>query len=94
MLEILAIIYLCRLNGSTAKKKGHEPARYVVFSVLLWIGGEVLGGIVALILTRGDDGAGLIYIFALLGAVWGACVSRLIVNRLPSVPAIQTEVFD
>ena len=95
MLEILAIIYLCKKNGSIAEKKGYPPGRYKAFTALFWIGGEIAGGIFAILLSSGsDDARGLAYLFALIGAVVGACLSRLMVNRLPTVPALQTEVFD
>jgi len=95
MLEILAIIYLCKKNGSIAEKKGHPPGRYKALTALLWIGGEIAGGIFAILLSSGsDDATGFVYLFALLGAMAGAGLSRLMVNRLPSVPALQTEVFD
>jgi hypothetical protein len=95
MLEILAIIYLCRKNGSIAEKKGHPSGRYKALTALLWIGGEIGGAILALIMTSGnDDLGGLVYLFALVGAVVGAGLSRWMVNRLPSVPALQTGVFD
>jgi hypothetical protein len=95
MLEILAIFYLCRLNGRIVERKGHKSGRYKLLTVLLWIGGELLGGVLALILVNGSEATGLVYLFALGGAVAGAALSCLMVNRLPpAVPAIQTGVFD
>lgn len=95
MLEILAIIYLCKKNGSIAEKKGHPSGRYKALSALLWLGGEIGGGIFAIFLSSGsEDASGLVYLFALIGALVGAGLSRLMVNRLPTVPALQTEVFD
>jgi hypothetical protein len=92
MLEILALIYLSRKNGGIAEKKGHKPGRYKLLTVLLWFGGELLGGILGGILAGGDGGP--VYLLALVGAVVGAGVSRLIVNSLSPVPVVSTEVFD
>jgi uncharacterized membrane protein YeaQ/YmgE (transglycosylase-associated protein family) len=94
LLEILAIIYLCKLNRRIAEKKGHKSGRYKFFTVLLWIGGEILGVVLALSLASEGDDTGPVYLFSLVGALIGAGVSRLIVSNLPSVPALQTEVFD
>ena len=94
MLEILALVYLCRKNGSIAEKKGHKPGRYKALSVLLWFGGEISGAIVGGILDVAGGGGGLVYLLALGGALAGAGMSRLIVNNLAALAPVQIEVFD
>jgi len=94
MLEILALIYLTRKNGAIAEKKGQKPGRYKFLTVLLWFGGEILGAILGAIVDGGGDGMGAVYLFALVGAVVGAGLSRLIVNNLPALAPVPTEVFD
>lgn len=94
MLEILALIYLTRKNGAIAEKKGKKPGLYKLLTVLLWFGGEVFGAILGAVIAGGGDAMGAVYLFALVGALVGAGLSRLIVNKLPSVVPVPTEVFD
>jgi hypothetical protein len=94
MLEILILIHLCRKNGGIAEKKGHKPGRYKLLTVLLWVGGEIFGGIVGAFLAGEGGGAGPVYLLALLGALAGAGLSRLLVNNLQPVAPLQIEVFD
>jgi hypothetical protein len=93
MLEILVLIHLCNKNGGIAKKKGHKPGKYKFLTVLLWFGGEILGAVVGVLLA-GEEGGGPVYLLALLGAVGGAGLSRLLVNNLPSAVPLEIEAFD
>ncbi|HEX4963609.1 MAG TPA: hypothetical protein VF173_22465 [Thermoanaerobaculia bacterium] len=92
MLEILVLIHLTRKNGGIAEKKGHRPGLYKLLTVLLWLGGEIIGAVLGGIMA-GEETA-LIYVLALVGAIVGAGLSRLIVNSLSSLSPVQTEVFD
>jgi membrane protein DedA with SNARE-associated domain len=94
MIEILALIYLARKNGSIAEKKGHKPGRYKLLTVLLWLGGEVGGAFLGAMMAGGTEEMGLIYLLALLGALVGALLSRLIVNKLTALSPVPIEVFD
>jgi membrane protein DedA with SNARE-associated domain len=95
MLEILALMYLTKKNGAIAEGKGHKPGRYKLLTVLFWLGGEVLGGIVGGIVSSGDEGIGLVYVLAILGAIAGATLSRVMVKSLPNlIVPVQTQVFD
>jgi len=95
MLEILALVFLTRKNGAIAEKKGHKPGGYKWLTVLLWVGGEIAGGIAGAAMAGGDESlVGLVYLFALGGALLGAALSRLIVNRLPGLATVPVEVFD
>ena len=84
MLEILLLVYLCRQLGQTLRAKGRSAAWYQFLLVVLWFGGELFGGVVALIL--GIDGIGM-YLGALLGAAGGAAIGFVIAHSLPPVPA-------
>ncbi len=95
MLEILALVFLTRKNGIIAEKKGHNPTGYKWLTALLWFGGEIGGAIAGAAMAEGDAGlTGLVYLFALGGAMLGASLSRLIVNRLPGLEPVPVEVFD
>lgn len=91
MLEILILIHLCRKNGGIAEKKGHKPGRYKALTVLLWFGGEIFGAIAGAFLT---GGGGAVYLLALIGALSGAGLSRLMVNNLPAAAPLEIEAFD
>ncbi|MDE3091291.1 MAG: hypothetical protein KGJ80_18140, partial [Chloroflexota bacterium] len=46
MIEIIVLILLTIQLGRIAKRKGHNATPYRVLTVVLWIGGEVIGVIV------------------------------------------------
>ncbi len=48
MLEIIALIFLCRMNGTLAAKKGLKPGVWKAYTVLAWIGAELAGFMIAL----------------------------------------------
>ena len=73
MLEILAIVGLCKFIGAKAAEKGLTAIVFQILIVLFWIGGEVVGFIVGLFIFGMDDGLNLpaiavAYGFALLSA--------------------------
>lgn len=43
MLEIIALIFLCKWNGELAVKKGLKPVTWKVYTVLAWIIAEFFG---------------------------------------------------
>ena len=95
MLEILALVILTRKNGIIAEKKGHNPTGYKWLTALLWFGGEIAGGIAGAVMAGGDESLKIFaYLFALGGAMLGAALSRVIVNRLPGLEPVPVEVFD
>ncbi len=87
MLEIILVWAMAKSIARRCKAKGRSAAGWVVLFVALWIGGEVMGGIVGAILADGKIGAG-VYFCALMGAALGAITGFVIVNTLP---AIQSE---
>lgn len=46
MLEIIALIFLCRSNGSLAEKKGLKPTKWKIYTAVAWIVGEMLGAMI------------------------------------------------
>jgi hypothetical protein len=92
MLEILFLLYLCKQNGRIVEKKERPAGRYMLLTILLWIGCEITGAALGLLTAR-DYGIGFIYVCALIGAAIGAGLSRLIVIQV-SRPPLRTEVFD
>lgn len=46
MLEILAVIFLCRKNSNNAMVRGRSKGWAIAYTILLWIGFEILGAVV------------------------------------------------
>lgn len=78
MLEILAIVWLCKRIGRIVREKGRSAGGFQFLAVVLWLGGEILGAIVGAM--TGNEPA--IYVFALCGAVVGAIIANIIASSL------------
>lgn len=91
MLEIIVLIFLTRKVGEIVEEKGRRSGWYKVLTVVLWIGGEIIGAIVGLVVA-GATGSGqaVMYICALLGAAIGAALSFIIAKSLSPVAAYNT----
>jgi hypothetical protein len=93
MLELVFVYYLCKGLGKRARAKGYRPVWLQALLVLLWIGGEIGGAvvatIVALIVSPPADMATFeppmlpLYLGALCGAGIGAGMAFAIVALLP-----------
>ena len=85
MLEVLAVIGLCRLNKRNAIARGKRPGGFIALTIVLWIVMEIIGFIVGTIVqyaVSGDiestGGLNLIVIFFAYGfAGLGALISFL-----------------
>jgi len=90
MLEILLVWTLAKKIGNIVQNKGHARWGYQLLLVVLWIGGEVAGGIVGAIAQEGG-GQGekgfpcMAYVCALVGAAIGAGIAFAIANGLANV---------
>jgi hypothetical protein len=98
MLEILALIWMCRSIGTKLRKKGYQKRwPYQLLLVVLWFTGELMGGIIGGVIAAlqgmtENDGAMLIaWIIGLIGAIIGAVIVFVIVGGLP--PAEVEEEF-
>ena len=86
MLEIIILIFLVRHVGEIVRSKGRKAGWFQVMTVVLWIGGELFGGIVGGIIgALTESGMALAYVLALLGAAAGAGISILIVRNLSTM---------
>lgn len=92
MIEILILIALTKKIGSICEDKGHSAGKYKLYTVLLWFGGEIGGGILGAII--GDGEMGMAYILALVGAITGAVLSFVIANNLPDESSDLVDVFE
>lgn len=82
MLEILAIIFLSKKNGKLAEKKGLKASTWILYSVLCWIGFEVIGAIIG-ILAFGQENFLPTYLLALALAVSSYFFIRSVLNKKP-----------
>ena len=83
MIEILVIWLLARKIGEIVKEKGHRSGWYIFLTIVLWIGGELVGAIIGTILAF-ELGLSecLVYPFALAGAACGAGLAYLIASNV------------
>ena len=84
MLEIIAIIFLSKKNGKLAVQKGLKSGTWILYSVLAWIGLEVLGVLVG-IMIFGEENVIPIYLLALILAVSSYFLIRSILEKKPDV---------
>jgi len=80
MLEILLLVFLSRRIGNIAAKKGHKKRPNIIFFIVMWIAGELIGGLLGAFLAKGHFYT--TYIMALLGAAVGAVIAFRIVKNL------------
>jgi hypothetical protein len=50
IIEIIALIFLCKSNGQLALQKGLKPGSWKLYTVLAWLGAEFIGCILGLIM--------------------------------------------
>ena len=91
MLEIILLIFLTRRVGEIVEEKGRRSGWYKVLTVVLWIGGEIIGAIVGLVVAElTGSGQFLMYLCALAGAALGAVLAFVIAKSLSPVAAYNT----
>lgn len=95
MFEIIALYFLCKMNGSLAIKKGVAPNPWKIYTILAWIIAEFIGIGIGVTLW----GIGQIYgiiAFALFCAFGGYLIIRRMLEQLPDAeqPANRNSVDD
>lgn len=70
MLEIIALIFLGGQMGKMAIRKGQKPGMWKLYTVLAWIGGEVIGILISIMAFNKEDYMGMLPL-ALAGALGG-----------------------
>ena len=50
MLEIIALIFLCKRNGQLAERKGLKPSTWKIYTIIAWIVAEFLGIFIGMIM--------------------------------------------
>lgn len=85
MLEIIALIWLTGIIGRLANQKGQKAGWWKFYTVLAWIGGEVIGVILSILLFKSEDYFSMLPM-AIMGAVGGYLLIRALLMRMPDKP--------
>ena len=82
MLEIIALIYLCKKTGETAAQKGLSSSRWKLYTVLAWFGAEFAGFFLGAIFFGTGNLVGLL-LFALICGVGGYLILKVQLDKIP-----------
>ena len=81
MLEIFAIISLCRVNKRNAIARGHRPGGFIALTIILWVVFEIIGMVIGALVF--DNSYLSVLFIALPCAALGGLISFLITRNLP-----------
>lgn len=84
MIEIIALIFLCRHMGNLALKKGERPLKWKVITILCWFTAEILGLVLGAMFLGTSNLIGLMLI-GLMSAVGGYLIAKAQLEKLPDV---------
>jgi hypothetical protein len=82
MIEIIALIFLCRKNGQLAERKGLSPNRWKWYTVAGWVTAEFLGIILGVMLFGTMDMYGL-FAIGLVSAFGGYLYVNALLKKMP-----------
>jgi hypothetical protein len=84
-IEIALAWFLGKQIAANCKVKGRQAAGWVLLFIFLWIAGEVVGGVVGLVLTGGQI-TFVLSVCGIIGGLVGAAIAFFIVNNLSASP--------
>ncbi|MDR1186554.1 MAG: zinc ribbon domain-containing protein [Bifidobacteriaceae bacterium] len=86
MLEILGVWLLSLFNSKAAVARGRRGGAAIGYTIGLWLGMEILGGVIGAIVygPTGDSGILGAYLFAISFALIGGAASWIIARTLPA----------
>lgn len=89
MLEILLLIALTKRIGRILEEKGRKTGWFKFLTVVLWFGGEFIGGITGAVIAEiiGINELS-IYLIALLGAAVGAGAAFVIAKSVSAAAVV------
>ncbi len=95
MLEIIALVFICKTLGTRMRAKAWNPLALQFLQVIGWFGGELVGAIVmvivcAIINPEQPPSMGMIYVGAILGGLASVALCFTIVTLLPDRSAEMT----
>jgi len=82
MIEIIALIFLSRRIGYMAIRKGLNPLPWKIYMIAAWIGAELTGCIIAMIMF-GESNLVAVFSIGLLSAFGGYLLVRYILEKKP-----------
>ena len=82
MLEVFAIISLCRVNKNNAIKKGRRPGGFIALTIILWVVFELIGAIIGFMIFGTDASILVTMLVALPCAALGGLISFLITKNV------------
>jgi len=82
MLEIIALVWCTWQMGKLAEKKGQRVGMWRFYTVLAWIGGEMIGIFIAIGVFHNEDYISMLPM-ALMGAVGGYLIIRYTLSKMP-----------
>lgn len=97
MLEIIALIWLWRVNGANARAKGQRAGKYRIITFALWFGLEFLGSFIGVtlcsILSPGMNSFMIAYVLGVLGAALGGFLSYQIAKNCPQKHSTENQMY-
>ncbi|MEJ7586951.1 MAG: hypothetical protein WKI04_05260 [Ferruginibacter sp.] len=82
MLEIIALIFLCKMNGNLAIRKGLKPGPWKWYTVLAWILTEMIGLVLGMVLFGVDNLIGIMSL-GLVSAFGGYLFIKYVLEKKP-----------
>jgi len=84
MLEILALIYLTRKIGDLAERKGLKKGWWKFYTVLAWVGAEIIGIVLSILIFQTDETLALLPL-AYAFAIGSYFILRAVLSKRPDV---------
>ncbi len=82
MIEIIVLVFLTIHMGKIAAKKGLKPGTWKLYTVLCWLGGEIVG-VMAGVLLFDQDNLISIMLMGLGGALGGYFILKSSLDKKP-----------
>jgi len=82
MIEIVVLVFLCIHIGKLAKKKGLKGRTWIIYTVLSWVGGEIIGVIAGLAVFETANIISIM-LMGLAGAIGGYFIIKHKLDKIP-----------
>jgi uncharacterized membrane protein YeiH len=82
MLEIIALVFLCKKIGNLATQKGLKPASWKGYTVLAWIVAEIIGVILGMALFGEGNLIGIM-LLGIVSAFGGYLFIKSVLDKNP-----------
>jgi ABC-type maltose transport system permease subunit len=82
MIEIVILVFLAIKIGKMAKKKGLKQSAWVTYTVLSWIGGEIIGVIAGFAIFDKTNIVSIM-LMGLAGAIGGYFIIKHQLDKVP-----------